>query len=150
LFDPQLFHLLNLLLHPLTVLVVWRLACLLLGGTAHACVSTHGRPATSPYLRRVEWAAGGGALLFAIHPLQVEAVAWATGFKDVLCGFLSCVALWQYLRYAQESGEATSSGQAPQVQARRSVRRYGLATGAFVLALLAKPMAVVVPVVAWI
>ena len=186
LFDPQLFHLLNLLLHPLTVLVVWRLACLLLGGTAHACVSTHERSATSPSPRRVEWAAGGGALLFAIHPLQVEAVAWATGFKDVLCGFLSCVALWQYLRYAQESGralrpcadavapravsggsgtgryslrspcadtvapEATSSGQPPPDQARRSVWRYWLATVVFVLALLAKPMAVVVPVVAWV
>src|SRR5215813_14078169 len=47
LFDPQLFHLLNLLLHPLTVLVVWRLARLPLGGTVQG-------PATSPYLRRVE------------------------------------------------------------------------------------------------
>src|SRR5262249_44735531 len=86
-FAPQSFHLLNLLVHPLSVLVVWCIVRLLLSRTVQ-------RPALSAFPTRAEWAACGGALLFAVHPLQVEAVAWATGFKDVLCGFLSCVAIW--------------------------------------------------------
>ena len=142
-FAPQLFHMLNLLVHLLSVLVVWRIVRLLLARTVS-------RTATSPPLSRVEWAAGGGALLFALHPIQVEAVAWVTGFKDVLCGCLSCVAVWQYLRYAGGKGEATASGTAARGQASPARGHYWLATGAFVLALLAKPAAVVVPVVAWL
>src|SRR5215831_13019983 len=92
-FAPQFFHALNLLVHLLSVLVVWRIVRLLLDRIVP-------RTATSPPLTHVEWAAGGGALLFAVHPIQVEAVAWVTGFKDVLCGFLSYLALWQYLHYA--------------------------------------------------
>src|SRR2546421_2178790 len=88
--NPLFFHTLNLLVHLLSVLVVWRIVYLLLDRTTQ-------RTATSPPLTRVAWAACGGAMLFAVHPIQVEAVVWATGFKDVLGGFLSCVAVWQYL-----------------------------------------------------
>jgi Flp pilus assembly protein TadD len=145
-FAPQLFHTLNLLVHLLSVLVVWRILRLLLGRVMLERQHT----TTSLPLTRVEWAAGGGALLFAVHPIQVEAVAWVTGFKDVLCGFLSCVAVWQYLDYARGAVETTASGEADRDEASPALGHYWLATGAFVLALLAKPAAVVVPVVAWV
>ena len=145
-FDPQVFHLLNLLVHLLSVLVVWRIIRLLLRRTTQQTP-----PQTAvPSLTRVEWAACGGALVFAVHPLQVEAVAWATGLKDVLCGCLSFVAVWQYLTYADGRGAAAASGQVPHRQAPPSLGHYWLATGAFVLALLAKPAAVVVPGVVWL
>jgi len=144
--DPRFFHTLNLLVHLLTVLVVWRIVRRLLNHT----MPEGQRTATRPSLTRVEWAACGGALLFAVHPLQVEAVAWVTGFKDVLCGFLSCVAIWQYLRYASRGAEAAPSGKSSRAKVQRSLGPYWLATGVFVLALLAKPTAVVVPVVAWV
>jgi tetratricopeptide (TPR) repeat protein len=144
--DPQLFHSLNLLVHLVTVLVVWRLVRLLLSRTLR-----EGQSAAHGHTRvRVEWAACSGALLFAVHPLQVEAVAWVSGFKDVLCGCLSCVAIWQYLCYASGSGEAAPSDQPSLDTAPRPLGHYWLATGVFVLALLAKPTAVVVPVVAWL
>jgi hypothetical protein len=146
LLDPHLFHSLNLLVHLLNVLVVWRIVRLLLGRTWREGHS----PAHGPTRGRMEWAACSGALLFAVHPLQVEAVAWVSGFKDVLCGGLSCVAIWQYLWYASGSGEAAPSDQPSPDKALRPLGHYGLATGAFVLALLAKPTAVVVPVVAWL
>ena len=106
--DPRFFHTLNLLVHLLNVLVVWRILRLLLGRIR--CRKRSVRR-MHPSLIRVEWAACGGALLFAMHPLQVEAVAWVTGLKDVLCGFLSYVAVWQYLSYISESVDATASRQ---------------------------------------
>jgi protein O-mannosyl-transferase len=144
--DPHLFHSLNLLVHLLNVLVVWRIVRLLLGRTMWAGQS----PASGQTRARVEWAACSGALLFAVHPLQVEAVAWVAGFKDVLCGCLSFVAIWQYLRYASGDVDAASASKPSRGQGQHPWRHYGLATGSFVLALLAKPTAVVVPVVAWL
>ncbi|MBW2427940.1 MAG: hypothetical protein JRF56_03205, partial [Deltaproteobacteria bacterium] len=138
--DPRLFHGLNLLLHLLSVLIVWRILDLLLRRTR----MTGTRTAVGDNSLHLEWAACGGALLFAIHPIQVEPVAWVAGFKDVLFGLLSLVALWHYLRYVDvkiQPGPGKPS---------RAWLHYGLATGAFVLALLAKPTAVVVPVIVWL
>ena len=119
--------------------MVWRILRLLLS-----------RLAPLPSLARLAWAAGAGALLFAVHPVHVEAVAWVTGFKDVLYGFLACVAIWQYLLYAGGDVSALASSTPAHGQVHRSWGRYWLATGVFVLALLAKPTAVVIPVVAWV
>ena len=52
--------------------------------------------------------------------------------------------------YACGSEDATASDNAARDKAPRALGRYWLATGVFVLALLAKPSAVVVPVVAWV
>jgi tetratricopeptide (TPR) repeat protein len=144
--DPHFFHSLNLLVHLLSVLVVWRIVRILLGRTMREEQS----PASGRARIWMECAACSGALLFAVHPLQVEAVAWVTGFKDVLGGCLSFVAIWQYLQYARGGVAVASPGKPARGQVRRTWIPYGFATGAFVLALLAKPTAVVVPVVAWL
>ena len=131
--DPRLFHGLNLVLHLLSVMMVWRILDLLLRRTRPAGTRTAVDGNSLP----LEWAACGGALLFAIHPIQVEPVAWVAGFKDVLFGLLSLVAVWHYLRYVDakiQPGPGKPS---------RAWPHYGLATGVFVLALLAKPTAVV-------
>lgn len=112
--NPAVFHSANILVHLLAVWVVYQILLRLIG-----------KP----------WPAFAGAALFAIHPLQVEAVAWATGMKDVLSGLLSFVAIWQYLEFAY----------ADEPRGRR--RHYILASIAFAFALLAKPSAVMVPVV---
>ena len=44
------------------------------------------------------WAAAVGALLFGIHPMRVESVAWVTERKDVLFGFFFLWALWLYIK----------------------------------------------------
>lgn len=43
------------------------------------------------------------ALLFAIHPLQVESVAWISASKIVLYGLFTLFAIWSYFRYIQSS-----------------------------------------------
>src|SRR5262245_2546087 len=50
-----------------------------------------------------EWPALAGALLFGLHPVQVEPVAWASGMKDVLCGMFAAVTLWQYAVFDRSS-----------------------------------------------
>ena len=76
-----------------------------------------------------------GALLFALHPVQVESVAWVSGMKDVLFGMFSLAAIYEYLKFVEE----------PRVPRRRV--HYMVATIAFILAMLAKPTAMVVPLV---
>ena len=133
--NPGPFHIANLALHALNVLLVFAILRFL---CAH------------------DWAACGGALLFALHPVQVEPVAWVSGTKDLLCGFFSLLALWQYLLYAAAKSTPVPSMGGPlkrSTQSNPSIPKpklhYALALGAFVLALLAKPSAVAVPLVAW-
>ncbi|MFI5403134.1 MAG: tetratricopeptide repeat protein, partial [Planctomycetota bacterium] len=68
---PLLFHVQNLLWHAAASYVVFLLLGLLVEN---------------------RWAAFLGALLFAVHPLHVESVAWIAGRKEVLSGFLCLVA----------------------------------------------------------
>lgn len=69
------------------------------------------------------------ALLFALHPLRVESVAWVSERKDVLCLFFLLPALLAYLFYAQTR--------------RRYWYLLALLCGG--LAMAAKPLAVTLP-----
>ena len=44
-----------------------------------------------------------GALFWAIHPLRVESVAWATERRDVLCGFFVLLTVFTYLKAQSHS-----------------------------------------------
>ncbi|MBN1673584.1 MAG: tetratricopeptide repeat protein [Kiritimatiellae bacterium] len=134
-FDARWFHIANLVLHALSVLCVFAIL--------RRCLSWVDSPASPGDRRRVPAAAG--ALLFALHPVQVEAVVWVTGMKDVLCGLLALLALLQYMRFLEyipvESDDA-------RFRPARAAGHAALAGAAFVLAVLAKPSAVIVPVMA--
>lgn len=127
--NSYVYHTANLLLHLGVSLAVYQLLRLLTG-------------------RR--WAACGGALLFALHPLQAEAVAWVTGLKDLLCALFSILALRQYVLAARMDGTAAGEGdQADRPAGLTSRRRHYVAgTAALIAAMLAKPSAVTVPVMA--
>ncbi len=75
--NPAAFHLFNLLLYAATVWVVFRLGSELLKSALAAFV---------------------GALLWALHPLHVEAVAWISALPDVGFGFLYLLAFLLFLR----------------------------------------------------
>jgi len=47
------------------------------------------------------WPSAFVALLFALHPLHVESVAWVAERKDVLSAFFWFLALWAYVLYAE-------------------------------------------------
>jgi protein O-mannosyl-transferase len=69
------------------------------------------------------------AALFAVHPLNVESVAWIAERKNVLCTFFFLAALGAYGWYAQKP----------------DWRRYLAVAALFMLALMSKPMAVTLP-----
>lgn len=71
------------------------------------------------------------ALVFGLHPMHVESVAWVSERKDVLYGFFYLAALLVYLRYVRRGGWAWLV----------------LSFGLFVLSCLSKAMAVTLPVV---
>ncbi len=77
------------------------------------------------------WPSAFVALLFALHPLHVESVAWISERKDVLCAFFWFLSLWGYVRYTEK----------------KSTGRFLFALLAFVLGLLSKPMIVTLPFV---
>jgi len=70
------------------------------------------------------------AVLFALHPLHVESVAWISQRKDVLCGFFWLLTMAAYLRYARRGGLAS----------------YLLVTLMMGLAMMSKPTAIMLPV----
>src|SRR6266704_2955027 len=53
----------------------------------------------------LRWGAAVAALFFAIHPLRVESVAWATERRDVLSGLFYVLALLCYVKAATASAE---------------------------------------------
>jgi Tfp pilus assembly protein PilF len=76
------------------------------------------------------------AALFALHPVQVESVAWVTERKNVLSGFFYLAALWMAMD-AWKIGEQNA----------RRFPRYWLCLLLFVLALLSKTVTSTLPAV---
>jgi tetratricopeptide (TPR) repeat protein len=114
---PGLFHAVSLALHVAASLLVLRILR---------------RFTTQP------WAAVVGGLVFALHPLQVESVAWVAEQRGLLAAVFSLLAIDQFLEWTERD------------QGRSRLRAsYVLATGALVVALLAKPSAVVTPLLAF-
>jgi len=120
--DPRVFHTLNLALHLAAGCVVFFLLRDLIPGNADL-------PALA------------GAMLFVLHPVQVEPVAWVSGMKDLLMGLLALAAIWQYVRLARDEAQGAL------IPPGEWWGRYGAASGLFVLAMLSKPTAVVAPLI---
>jgi tetratricopeptide (TPR) repeat protein len=119
--QPAGYHVVNLLLHALAALLVWRLL---------ARLSVPGA-----------WLA---AAIFAVHPVAVESVAWITERKNVLSFPLALGAILAYLRFSPPE-TATQ----PRATAGAGMRWlfYALALALFMLALASKTVTASVPAV---
>jgi protein O-mannosyl-transferase len=86
-YAPLPYHLVNILLHAGSALLVWRI------------------------LQKLEipgaWLAAG---IFALHPVEVESVAWISELKNTLSGVLFLGAALFYLRFDQERSRSTYFG----------------------------------------
>lgn len=129
---PTIFHTFNVLTHAATCVVVYRILRLFVAS---------------------RWAAVGGAALFALHPVQVESVAWVSGLKDLLWGFFGTLSLLHYLLSVRDALPADAAERGAFVSSielnrRRSWVHFALATLFFLIALLCKPTAMIMPVLA--
>ena len=86
-----------------------------------------------------------GAGLFALHPLQVEAVAWVSGMKTPLSGLFALWSAWHYLRYSDLRHHAAATGGGGSGASRLGPVHYAAATALFLLAMITKPTVVVLP-----
>ena len=98
--NPWGYHLVNVLLHAansaLFYFVARRLLAAAVAGGAQA-----GR--RGPDLCA---AAAAAALVWGVHPLRVEPVAWITGRPDLLCASFLLLTTWVYLRATETEGPA--------------------------------------------
>jgi len=108
--DATLYHVNNLILHLICTFLVYRLMLL---------------------MRMSPMAAMLVALLFGIHPMRVESVAWITERKDVLFGAFYLGALCLYTRYVAEG--------------LKNKKLVWIALGLFFFSLLSKIQAVALP-----
>lgn len=103
-------------------------------------------------LRRLtDWlpAALLGALVFALHPVQVEPVAWVSSMYTGLSGSFCLLATWQFLKFTEARDAGARSDVEPEADTGRRAAwpHYLLATLAFVAAGFTKPSVVTVPLV---
>jgi len=106
--NPASHHSINLLLHTASVILLFLLLQRLTGYTGRSLVV---------------------AALFAVHPVNVESVAWIAERKNVLCMFFFLLTLLAYGRYVRKPGAA----------------RYMAVLVGFAMALMSKPMAITLP-----
>ena len=108
--DPFPYHLTSLILHLLNCLLVFWLIYILSAGRIPVALLT--------------------AVLFGIHPLQVESVAWISERKNVLYAFFFLASIISYLYYLRKE---------------RAGQYYYFSLLLFILSLLSKSMAITLP-----
>src|SRR5213594_3082039 len=122
--NPVGYHLTSLLLHAANAVVFFFVVRRIL---------TRALPSPSERGPALAMSAGFAALVFAIHPLRVESVAWVTERRDVLSGLFYLLAILVYLRACEQGA--------------RGRGWYWLSVAVFGCALLSKSMVVNLPVV---
>ncbi len=127
---PWAHHLSSVVLHAANSVLVWVLTLQLL--TLAAPRDRRRALGPAPLDSAPLVGAAFAAALFAVHPQHVESVAWIAERKDVLCAFFVLLTFISYLAYGRDP-----------TQSKRLTGSFLF----FTLALLAKPMAVSVPLV---
>lgn len=105
------YHIVNVILHLLNTYLVFRFIMLLSNGNEIAALLS--------------------SMLFGLHPMHVESVAWVSERKDVLYSFFFLLGLIYYIKYLNAS----------------SYKWFAVAIVFFLLSLLSKPAAIVFPAV---
>jgi tetratricopeptide (TPR) repeat protein len=107
--DAWSYHVLNILLHMLNIFLVYRFILTLSKGNNFIAFTV--------------------AMLFGIHPMHVESVAWVAERKDVLYSFFFLLGLIYYLKYIEKPVK----------------ENYFIVLGLFILSLASKPAAITFP-----
>ncbi|MGD0884952.1 MAG: tetratricopeptide repeat protein [Thermodesulfovibrionales bacterium] len=141
--NPLGHHLTNNILHAMNTFLVVLLCIKLLEMWKERSMPEE----ASAFLdrRKIMIAAGVTGLLFGLHPLHVESVAWVAERKDLLCGLFFLLSISAYTNYIR--GLLSEPFEKKKTGSLFFNRSYLVSLAFFVLALLSKPMAVSLPVV---
>ena len=120
--NPAGWHLLLVIWHTLVTLLVYLLARRLLKDEAAALIA---------------------ALLFGLHPVHIESVAWISGVTEPMLALFFLGSLLGYARW--RDGATTSEGAGGEAIASRQPKWLALSLGLFAMALLSKETAMVMP-----
>jgi lipoprotein NlpI len=107
---PGAYHITNIILHTINSILVLLLLYL---------------------ITKNSWISLIIALLFSIHPVQVESVAWVSERKGLMCAFFYLLAFMSYIRYSRKDKKSF----------------YFLSIVLFLFSLLSKPVSVTFPLV---
>ncbi len=125
--SPWPYHLLNVLLHAGSALLLWQV------------------------LRQLNVrGAWLGAALWALHPVMVQSVAWVTELKNTQSGFFYLLSIFCFLRWKEKPRMTRISrirGAEEVLVNHPRYLRLGLSLLFFILATLSKPSVVMLPVV---
>jgi hypothetical protein len=121
-FNPDPFHVLNVLTHSINGVLLFYLLLLLFKNKSSAFFAS---------------------LLFLIHPLQVESVAWISEFRGLYSTFFCLISLLIFFNGVEKKPSASFNSLV-------SSKNFLLAFLFFVLALLAKPSGIVLPFIIFI
>ena len=113
---PGAFHATNLAIHIANVLLLYLLIASATGSQYRSALV---------------------AAIFAVHPLQVESVAWLAERKGLLATFFALLAFMAYVRYARSAGRPWQGSR---------LIFYGVTLILLTLSLLSKPIFVVFPI----
>lgn len=116
--NPQISHLLNVCLHILNALLLWAVLRFLGIGAAFFI-----------------------ALVFAIHPVHLESVAWITERKNVLSAFFYLLSMLAYLHYSLPAKAKAAK------KSFRSIALYLTGMFLFICALLSKTVTATLPMI---
>ena len=126
--DPRGYHLTGVLVHVAVAVLLYHVTILILQSSAP------GRKNDSPAV--VRWSAGLATLLFALHPLRVEAVAWASAQHHALASLFFLASSWSYLKSRAARDARGTPGRWPEA-----------ALLCYALSLLSGPIGATLPVV---
>jgi len=132
--NPGGYHLTNIILHAANAaLVVLLASALCRDKLLAACIPVERSRWVYPLMLLL------AGLLFALHPLRVESVAWAAARKDTLNGLFTLSSLLAYLRFVRlkAAGEKRF----------KWLGAYLLSLVLFTCSLLAKQVSVTIPVI---
>lgn len=121
--NPTGYHVVNLLLHIAGAVLLWTILKQLAIPGAYLA-----------------------ALLFTVHPINVESVAWIAQLKNVLSMCLFLLSILCYLHFDARAPNDQRKTQSQQPTSTRRATYYTLSFAAFVLAMLSKGSVAVLPV----
>jgi hypothetical protein len=160
--NPHVFHAGNLVVHILNVLLVFAILRRLIAARGAASGLSKGamRSASDRTGRTGDAGIWGeapaflGALLFALHPLQVETVAWVTEMRGILAAFFCLASTYFYIDAVFQFAPKGAAPLTPALSLERRggqptqpwhVRSYWVAFALTILAFLSKPSAAALP-----